>query len=104
MSEGIRLYGHEPILAALESSHAVAEALRAVGAIYNGFLNAHAQGRAVRMASIVFTVTNLVTNFSLIPAFGAAGAAVASLIAMAASVIAYMRGYRRMRTAPEVSG
>lgn len=78
---------------------AVAEALRGVGALYNGFLTAHARGRAVRDAAIVFAATNLVTNFTLIPLFGAAGAAVASLIAMAASVLSYMRGYRIFRAA-----
>lgn len=78
---------------------AAAEALRGVGALYNGFLTAHAQGTAIRNAAIVFTVTNLVTNFTLIPPFGAAGAALASLIAMAASVLTYTRSYRRIRAA-----
>jgi O-antigen/teichoic acid export membrane protein len=78
---------------------AVAEAIRGVGAVYNGFLNAHAQGRAIRRAAIVFTVTNLITNFTLIPLFGGSGAAVASAIAMTASLLTCIYGYRRMSRA-----
>jgi O-antigen/teichoic acid export membrane protein len=89
--------------AALVLPLAFAEALRGVGALYNGFFNAHARGRVIRRAAIVFTVTNLITNFTLIPAFGAAGAAVASAIAMAASLTAYVIAYRRLPANPSAS-
>jgi O-antigen/teichoic acid export membrane protein len=77
---------------------AIAEAIRGVGAIYNGYLNAHAEGRAIRRAAVVFTVTNLITNFTLIPLFGGTGAAIASAIAMTASLLTCIYGYRRMNT------
>lgn len=79
---------------------ALAEAIRGVAALYNQFLNAHGQGEAIRAAGVVFTVTNVVVNFTLIPLYGAPGAAWASVIAMVANLAMHVRGYNRMPREP----
>ena len=60
------------------------------------YLSAHALGRALRNAGLVLTVSNVVFNFALIPPFGAAGAAWASVLALVANLAAHVVGYRRV--------
>jgi O-antigen/teichoic acid export membrane protein len=80
----------------------LAEALRGLGALYNQYQHGHGRGRAIRRAGIAFTTTNMLANFTLIPLFGATGAALASLLAMSVNLIAYVRGYRRTQSEPPV--
>jgi O-antigen/teichoic acid export membrane protein len=74
---------------------ALAQMVRGVTTVYNMFLSAHAWGRELRNAAVVLTGSNLVLNFALIPPFGAAGAAWASLIALVANFGAHVFYYRR---------
>jgi O-antigen/teichoic acid export membrane protein len=76
---------------------ALAQTVRGVTTIYNGFLSAQAAGRELRNAGLVLTVSNVVLNGVLIPQYGAGGAAWASLAALAANLGAHMVGYRRVR-------
>ena len=81
---------------------ALAQAVRGVTAVYNQFMAATAMGAAMRNASLVLTISNIVLNFALIPPFGAIGAAWASVAALVANYIArvyYMR--REMREQAE---
>jgi O-antigen/teichoic acid export membrane protein len=72
---------------------ALAQGVRGVTAIYNTFLQAHGRGRELRNAGLVLTASNLVFNFVLIPPFGAAGAAWASLFALGANLAAHIVSY-----------
>jgi O-antigen/teichoic acid export membrane protein len=81
--------------AALVLPLALAQFLRGITAIYNTFLTAHGRGVDLRNAGIVLTLSNVGFNFALIPAFGAQGAAWASLLALAANLIAHVIFYRR---------
>jgi O-antigen/teichoic acid export membrane protein len=74
---------------------ALAAALGAITGVYNSYLSAQARGRDLRRAGIVLTISNLVAAFALIPPFGAAGAAWASVLALIANLIAHIHGYRR---------
>lgn len=74
---------------------AVAEAIRGVTTVYNTFLSAQGNGRALRRAATILTSSNLAFNFLLIPPFGALGAAWASLAALAANLLAHIVFYRR---------
>jgi O-antigen/teichoic acid export membrane protein len=74
---------------------ALAQALNGVTGIYNSYLSAQARGRDLQRAGIVLTVSNVALDFALIPAFGAAGAAWASVLALMANLIAHIYGYRR---------
>ena len=81
--------------AALVLPLALAQAVRGLTGFYNTFLSAQGEGRALRNAGIVLTVSNLVFNFALIPPFGAMGAAWASLFALVANLGAHVIFYRR---------
>ena len=74
---------------------AVAEAIRGVTTVYNTFLSAQGNGRALRRAATILTCSNLGFNFLLIPPFGALGAAWASLAALVANLLAHIMFYRR---------
>jgi O-antigen/teichoic acid export membrane protein len=74
---------------------ALAEAVRGVTTVYNTFLAAQGNGRALRKAAIILTSSNVVFNFVLIPPFGAFGAAWASLAALVANLVAHIVVYRR---------
>jgi O-antigen/teichoic acid export membrane protein len=80
---------------------AVAEIIRSVTALYNTHLSAHARGAELRNAAIVLTVANLLLNLSLIPPFGAIGAAWASLLALLANLAVHVAYYRRIGHGPE---
>ena len=73
---------------------ALAQALRGVTNVYNQYLAARGRGRELRTAGLILTGTNLAANFALIPAFGAEGAAWASVIGLIANLGAHVRGYR----------
>ncbi|MCA1690106.1 MAG: oligosaccharide flippase family protein, partial [Actinobacteria bacterium] len=73
----------------------LAQAIRGVTGIYNSYLAAHALGRELRNAGFILTASNLVLNIALIPPFGAAGAAWASVLALAANYAAHVLAYRR---------
>jgi O-antigen/teichoic acid export membrane protein len=81
--------------AALVLPLALAKAVGGVTAIYNFFLAAHGRGKDLRNASLVLAGSNLVLNFALIPPYGAMGAAVASLLALIANLVAHVVFYRR---------
>jgi len=81
--------------AALVLPLALAQAIRGVTALYNSFLSAHAQGHDLRSAALVLALSNIVLNVALIPPFGAAGAAWASLLALLANFVAHVTFYRR---------
>jgi O-antigen/teichoic acid export membrane protein len=81
--------------AALVLPLALAQAVRGLTGFYNTFLSAQGEGRALRNAGIVLTVSNLVFNFALIPPFGAIGAAWASLFALVVNLGARVIFYRR---------
>lgn len=74
---------------------ALAQFVRGVTTIYNTFLSAHGRGVELRNAGLVLTLSNVVFNFTLIPSFGARGAAWASLLALLANFIAHVVFYRR---------
>jgi O-antigen/teichoic acid export membrane protein len=74
---------------------ALAQAVRSVTGIYNSYLSAQALGRTLRNTGIVLTVSNLVLNLLLIPPYGAAGAAWASVLALLFNLAAHIIGYRR---------
>ncbi len=57
----------------------------------------------MRNRAFIFTGSNIVFNFALIPPFGATGAAWASLAAMLVNYIAYVTYYRRYVTRTEPS-
>ena len=73
----------------------MAMGVRGVINLYNTFMSAHARGREMRNRAFIFTGSNIVFNFALIPPFGATGAAWASLAAMLVNYIAYVTYYRR---------
>jgi len=72
---------------------ALAQGVRGVTGVYNTFLQAHGRGRELRNAGLVLTASNLVFNIALIPPFGAAGAAWASLFALTANLAAHIVSY-----------
>jgi O-antigen/teichoic acid export membrane protein len=74
---------------------ALAQLVRGVTGIFNTFLSGHGRGRDLRNAGLVLTGSNIALNFALIPPFGAAGAAWASLLALLANLIAHVVFYRR---------
>ncbi|MCA1704278.1 MAG: polysaccharide biosynthesis C-terminal domain-containing protein, partial [Actinobacteria bacterium] len=82
---------------------AMAEGLRSVTALYISFQSAHGRGRELRKAATYFTASNLIFNLGLIPAFGAAGAAWASFLALLVNLVAHMTYYRRALPAPVIS-
>jgi O-antigen/teichoic acid export membrane protein len=82
----------------------LAAAVRGVTSFYNVYLAAQARGRDLRNAGLVLTASNLVFNFALIPPFGAAGAAWASLLALLANLAAHVVAYRRCRALPQEAG
>ncbi|MFE2315213.1 lipopolysaccharide biosynthesis protein [Streptomyces sp. NPDC059441] len=79
-----------------------AQVIGAVTRLFNTFLTAHGLGSGLRTAAITLTVSNLVLNLLLIPAFGAAGAAWASLLALAVNLLVHLIGYRRAVNAAEI--
>jgi O-antigen/teichoic acid export membrane protein len=74
---------------------ALAQLVRGVTGIFNTFLSGHGRGKDLRNAGFVLTGSNIAFNFALIPPFGAAGAAWASLLALGANFIAHVVFYRR---------
>lgn len=95
------VYSHRYLAAApLVLPLALAATLRVVTNLYNNFLAAHGEGRALRDAGAALTVSNVVLNVTLIPAFGAPGAAWASFGALAVNYLAHVWGYRRSRRRP----
>jgi O-antigen/teichoic acid export membrane protein len=74
---------------------ALAQLVRGVTGIFNTFLSGHGRGRDLRNAGFILTGSNIAFNFALIPPFGAAGAAWASLLALLANLIAHVVFYRR---------
>jgi O-antigen/teichoic acid export membrane protein len=74
---------------------ALAQLVRGVTGIFNTFLSGHGKGSDLRNAGFVLTGSNIAFNFALIPPFGAAGAAWASLVALVANLIAHVVFYRR---------
>jgi O-antigen/teichoic acid export membrane protein len=80
---------------------ALAQAVRGVTSIYNTFLFAHGRGRELRNAGLVLTGSNIAFNFTLIPPFGAMGAAWASLFALIVNLIAHVIFYRRSLRRPD---
>ena len=86
--------------AALVGPLVAAEAIRGVTSVYNSYLSAQGRGRELRNAALVLTTSNVAFNVTLIPAFGALGAAWASLLALAANLIAHIVAYRRSRSVP----
>jgi O-antigen/teichoic acid export membrane protein len=77
---------------------ALAQAVRGVTGVYNTFLQAHGRGRELRNAGLILTGSNLALNVSLIPPFGASGAAWASLGALLANLIGHIVFYRRVQS------
>lgn len=61
---------------------AVANLFRGMIQPYNMFLGAKGEGKALRNTAFILTGSNLVGNFTLIPLYGALGAAYASLFAL----------------------
>lgn len=74
---------------------ALAAAVQGVTTIYNTYLAAQAKGKDLRNAALILTLSNFVFNLGLIPAFGALGAAWASLAALVVNLFAHMIFYRR---------
>jgi O-antigen/teichoic acid export membrane protein len=74
---------------------ALAQFIRGITTIFVNFMSAHARGREMRNAGLILTGSNLVFNFALIPAFGAQGAAWASLFALLLNLGGYVFYYRR---------
>ncbi|MFD4142145.1 lipopolysaccharide biosynthesis protein [Streptomyces sp. NPDC058572] len=74
---------------------AAAQLINAVTRLFNTFLAAHALGKDLRAAAIALTLSNLVLNVVLIPWFGAAGAAWASVVALAVNLFVHIGRYRR---------
>lgn len=64
------------------------------------YLNARAAGREVRNVSVALLVSNLVFSPALILLFGAKGAALASLISMLITLLAYIHYVRKLETSP----
>ena len=84
---------------------ALAQAVRGVTTVYNTFLSAHGRGRELRNAGLVLTGSNIAFNFTLIPPFGAMGAAWASLFALIVNLIAHVVFYRQsLRLPTQVEG
>jgi O-antigen/teichoic acid export membrane protein len=90
---------YEPAVA-LIGPLALAEVVRGVTTVYNTFLAAHGNGRALRNAALILTASNLILNFALIPPFGAMGAAWASFAALLANLAAHMTFYWRSLRVP----
>ena len=61
---------------------------------YNKFLGAKGQGKFLRNTAIVLTICNLAGNLTLIPLWGAIGAASASLFALIANYFIHIHYYR----------
>jgi O-antigen/teichoic acid export membrane protein len=79
---------------------ALAQGVRGVTSIYNTFLFAHGRGRELRNAGLALTGSNIALNFTLIPLYGAMGAAWASLFALIVNLIAHVIFYRRSLRRP----
>lgn len=77
---------------------AAAAGVRGVTSLYNSFFAGNGLGKELRNAGIALTISNLIFNFALIPPFGAAGAAWASLLALVVNLAAHLAGYRRYRS------
>jgi O-antigen/teichoic acid export membrane protein len=73
----------------------VAAALRGVTTIYNSYLSGAGRGRELQATGLILAGSNLLLNFALIPPYGAMGAAVASLVALAVNLVAHVYFYRR---------
>ena len=82
---------------------ALAQGINGVTRLYNSYLWSHARGKDLRTASIALTVTNVILNFALIPTFGAAGAAWASVLALVVNLALHIIGYRRTVAAEPAS-
>jgi O-antigen/teichoic acid export membrane protein len=74
---------------------ALAQAVRGTTGVYNTYLSAQARGRELRSANIILTGSNAILNLTLIPPFGAQGAAWASFVALVINLGAHVFYYRR---------
>jgi len=74
---------------------AFANFFRGMAQPYNRFLGAKGQGKPLRNTAVVLTLCNLLGNLTLIPFWGAIGAAYASLVALLFNYIAHIYYYRR---------
>ena len=81
---------------------ALAQLVRGVTGIFNSFLWARGEGKSLRNAGLVLAGSNVALDLALIPHYGAAGAAWASLLALLANLAAHIAGYRRT-SSPEVA-
>jgi O-antigen/teichoic acid export membrane protein len=90
-------YSELPLYVAILS---IAYAIRGVAALYSGYLSARGLGDALRRAGFALTAANVVLNFTLIPAFGGIGAAVAGVLALAINLAMLVRGYRASLSRP----
>lgn len=80
---------------------ALAQGINGFTRVFNTYLWAHGRGSELRTASIALAVSNVALNFALIPAFGAAGAAWASVLALVINLAFHVRFYRQVvRTEP----
>jgi glycosyltransferase involved in cell wall biosynthesis/O-antigen/teichoic acid export membrane protein len=89
---------------ALLAPLAFAEAIRGVTTLYNSALSAQGRGHELRNAGLALTTANLTLNLTLIPAFGATGAAWASLGALVVNLLAHLAYYHRtLRLSPPLA-
>lgn len=92
---GVVLPGSYSDLPLYVAALGTAYALRGVTALFAQYLAAQKQGRALRNAGLVLTAANVALNATLIPLFAGAGAAAASVIALAVNFDMHLRAYRR---------
>jgi O-antigen/teichoic acid export membrane protein len=74
---------------------AVANLFRGMIQPYNKFLGAKGEGEALRNTAFILTGSNLVGNFTLIPFYGALGAAYASLFALFINYFGHIYYYHK---------
>jgi len=74
---------------------AVANLFRGMIQPYNMFLGAKGEGKALRNTAFILTGCNLVGNFTLIPFYGALGAAYASLFALFINYFGHIYYYHK---------
>ena len=82
--------------ASLVPALVLAQFVRGITTIFNTFLSAHGKGVALRNAGLILTGSNVVFNFTLIPPFGAQGAAWASVLALVLNLAAHIWFYKRL--------
>jgi len=93
---GVEFIKVAPILVIL----AFANFFRGMIQPHNRFLGAQGQGKLLRNTAVVLTACNLLGNLTLIPLFGAIGAAYASLFALIMNSLAHVYYYRKSTISP----